>query len=176
MNADRSELLELLSTRGVLMSTDAQPVLSHDGTRMAWMLDTLRVSMTARGAELAARCLLAELAKFEATQIATYGVTAIPLLQSCVTLGGGRYTGIVVRKETKAYGAGKILEGTIDPTKPVVILDDSLASGSSMWKCVQALEAGGLHVEGAVILVRFGFGGGWARMLSRRLRMEMVFD
>jgi orotate phosphoribosyltransferase/AMMECR1 domain-containing protein len=176
MNADRSELLQLLSTHGVLMSTDEQPVLSHDGTRMAWMLDSLRVSMTARGAELAARCLLEELSKFEATQIATYGVTAIPLLQSCIAFGGGKYTGIVVRKETKAYGAGKILEGTIDPTKPVVVLDDSLASGTSMMKCIEALEAGGLHVEGGVVLVRFGFGGGWARMISRGLRMEMVFD
>lgn len=176
MNADRAELLQLLSTQGVLKSTDDRPVVSHDGTRMSWMLDSLHVSMTARGAELVARCLLEELAKFEATQIATYGVTAIPLMQACITHGGGKYTGLVVRKEPKGYGAGKIIEGAIDPSKPVVILDDSIASGSSIFRCVEKLEAAGLHVEGGVILVRFGFGGGWARMRGRGMRMEMVFD
>ncbi len=131
MSSDRAELLQLLSTRGVLESTDERPVMSPSGERMSWMLDSLAVSMTPRGAELAARCLLVELAKFESTQIATYGLTAIPLLQACITLGGGKYTGIVVRKEAKPWGASKILEGTFDRTKPVVILDDSISSGNS---------------------------------------------
>ena len=176
MSSDRAELLQLLSTRGVLESTDERPVMSPSGERMSWMLDSLAVSMTPRGAELAARCLLVELAKFESTQIATYGLTAIPLLQACITLGGGKYTGIVVRKEAKPWGASKILEGTFDRTKPVVILDDSISSGNSMVKGIDQLEAAGLHVEGGLVLVRFGFGGGWARLRSRGLRMEMVFD
>lgn len=173
---DRAELLTLLATRGVLMSTDERPVLSHDGTRMSWMLDSLAVSMTPRGVELTARCLLQELAKFEATQIATYGVTAIPLMQACIALGGGKYTGLVVRKEVKPYGAGKVIEGSFDPTRPVVILDDSISSGNSMLTCVDKLANAGLRVVGGVVLVRFGFGGGWARMISRGFQMEMVFD
>lgn len=79
IDADRAELIDLLCRDGTYWATPEHPILTHDGSAARWMLDSMRVSLTARGAELAARCLLDWLARFEgAVQLATYGVTAIP--------------------------------------------------------------------------------------------------
>ena len=74
------------------------------------MLDSLGVSMSARGADLSAACLLHALKSFEGRQLATYGTTGIPLLQACVQRSNGRYHGLIVRKERKAYGSLKLVD------------------------------------------------------------------
>lgn len=174
--SDRQELLTLLLGDGILRESATQPVLSRDGTSAPWMLDSLGVTLSSRGAELAGRCLLHLLQHFEGRQLATFGTTGVPILQSCVLLSQGRYRGLLVRKERKAHGSRKLIEGKIDPTEPVVIIDDSVSSGISMDECVTRLEQAGLRVEGGVCLVRFGYDGGFARMRARGYQMLALYD
>jgi orotate phosphoribosyltransferase len=174
--AERAELLSLLRKDGILRASETQPVLSYDGKPARWMLDSLRVSLTSRGAELAGRCLLELCARFDGRQIATYGITGIPLLQACVLSSAGRYRGLIVRRERKPYGSRKLIEGAIDPSEPVIVLDDSVVSGVSMSEGIAALEAAGLRVEGGVCLVRFGWQGGFARLQERGYHMEALYD
>lgn len=173
---ERAELLRMLRAEGILHRTATQPVLSRDGTSGRWMLDSLRVTLTPRGAELATRCLLETLGTFESRQLATYGLTGVPLLQGCVLRGDGRYRGALVRKEAKKHGSLKIIEGELDPAEPVVIIDDSISSGLSMWACADRLEEAGFQVEGCVCLVRFRYEMGTAKLLERGLRVATVFD
>ena len=79
-------------------------MLSRDGTSARWMLDSLAVTLSPRGAELAGRCVLELLKRFDGRQIATYGLTGVPILQSCV-LQDSRYRGLLVRKERKQHGS-----------------------------------------------------------------------
>jgi orotate phosphoribosyltransferase/AMMECR1 domain-containing protein len=174
--SDREELLQLILRDGILRRSETQPVLSRDGSSAAWMLDTLSVSMQARGAELAGRCLLDLLRTFDGRQIATYGLTGVPLMQAAVLQSGGRYHGLIVRKERKKHGSLKRIEGRIDFQEPTILLDDSVSSGLSMREGAEFLEEAGLRVEGGVALVRFGWDGGVARMRERGYHMEAVFD
>ncbi len=175
--AARAELLELLLRGGILHATPAQPIFDRDGvTTATWMLDSLSVSLTPRGGELAGRVLLDLLDRFEGRQVATYGLTAVPLLQACVLQSGGRWRGLLVRKERKVHGARKLIEGPLDPAEPVVILDDSISSGLNMTECVDKLEAAGLRVEGAACLVRFGWDRGYALLRERGLHLEAAYD
>ena len=146
--AERRELLELLLRDGILHRTPSQPVLSRDGTSARWMLDSLPVTLSSRGAALAGRCVLELLKQFDGTQIATYGVTGIPILDSCIVQSGGRYRGLVVRKERKQHGSLKLIEGRIDPDEPTILIDDSISSGMSMEEHCRILESAGLRVEG----------------------------
>jgi orotate phosphoribosyltransferase/AMMECR1 domain-containing protein len=173
---DRAELLELLRRDAILYRSDDQPVLSRDGSSARWMLDSLAVTLTPRGAELATRCLLRTLAEFEGRQLATFGLTGVPLLQGCVLRGNGRYSGVLVRKERKAHGSLKLVEGRLDTAEPVVMIDDSISSGHSMLTCARRLEEAGFQVEGGVCLVRFGYDRGTARMLEAGYRAATVFD
>lgn len=170
--APRRELLDVLLRGGILRRSKEQPIVSPDGSSARWMLDSLGFSMSARGAELSALCLLDALKGFEGRQLATYGTTGIPLMQACITQSRGRYHGLIVRKERKAHGSLKLVEGRIDPSEPVIVVDDSIASGHSVRACVDALRAHGLHVEGAVCLVSFGYDG--VSLLQQELGIKVV--
>src|SRR5260370_37545144 len=122
----------MLRRGGILHASATQPVLSRDGTSGRWMLDSLAVTLSPRGAELAGRCMLELLRRFDGRQIATYGLTAVPILQSCILQSGGRYRGLLIRKERKQHGSLKLIEGPIDPDEPTTLLDDSISSGMSM--------------------------------------------
>src|ERR1700686_5562919 len=172
----RSELLEMLRQRGILHRSPTQPVLSRDGTSARWMLDSLAVTLSPRGAELAGRCMLELLKRFDGRQIATYGLTAVPILQSCILQSGDRYRGLLIRKERKQHGSLKLIEGPIDPDEPTIVLDDSISSGISMEEATERLEQAGLRVEGGIGLVRFGWYGGYALMQERGYHMEAVYE
>lgn len=171
----RTELIEMLRRDAILYRSETQPVLSRDGTSARWMLDSLAVTLSPRGAQLAGKCVLELLKKFDGRQIATYGLTGVPILQSCV-LQDDRYRGLLVRKERKQHGSMKLIEGQIDPNEPVILIDDSVSSGTCMGEATERLEQSGLRVEGGICLVRFGWYGGFARMQERGYHMETVYD
>lgn len=172
----KERLLSLILQDGILFRTPTQPILSRDGTSGRWMLNSLAVSLTYEGIQLAAACLLELLSKFEGRQIATYGTTAIPLVTACVMQGGGKYEALLVRKERKPHGSLKLIEGRINRDEPVIMIDDSVSSGISMQKCRDVLEADGFRVEGGISLVRFGWYGGFALLQEQGYHMETVLD
>jgi AMMECR1 domain-containing protein/orotate phosphoribosyltransferase len=174
--AAREELRLLLRERAILYEGPDQPVRGRDGVSAPWMFYSWGISLTANGARLAAECFLDRLRGFESTQIATFGYTGVPLLSACVLLGGGRYTGLCIREKRKEYGSCRHIEGNIDRTRPVVVLDDSLSSGTAMRKAIRALEEEGLQVEGGVTLVYFPYRGGAERALGLGYRVEWIFD
>lgn len=175
-HADRDELLRLMRKEAILYQSDTQPVLSRDGSSARWMLNSLQVTLTARGAELAGRCVLALLRRFEGRQIATLGLTAVPIVNSVIAQSGGRYHGLLVRHERKKHGSLKLIEGPIDPAEPIILIDDSISSGTSMQQACDTLRAAGLRVEGGIFLVRFGWYGGFARMQEQGYRVDAVTD
>jgi orotate phosphoribosyltransferase/AMMECR1 domain-containing protein len=176
LSEKKARLLSLIVRDGILYRTPTQPVLSRDGTSGRWMLDSLCVSLSYEGLNLAAACLLDLLGKFEGRQIATYGTTAIPLLTACIMQSGGRYEGLLVRKERKAHGSRKLVEGRARRDEPVILIDDSVSSGISMQQCRDILEAEGFRVEGGICLVRFDWYGGFALMQEQGYHMETLFD
>jgi AMMECR1 domain-containing protein/orotate phosphoribosyltransferase len=174
--ADRKELLALLLRSGILYRSPTQPITSRNGKSGRWLLNTLGVTLNTRGAELAGRCLLELLTHFDGHQLATYGLIGTPILQSCILQSGGRYRGLLVRKEAKTYGASRLIEGEIDPDEPVILADDSIASGTAFREGCERLQQAGLRVEGCVCLVRFGWLSGYSDLQEHGFHVEAVFD
>lgn len=175
-HADRDELLAMMRKDAILYRSDTQPILSRDGSSARWMLNSLQVTLTPRGAELAGRCVLELLRRFEGRQIATLGLTAVPILNSVILQSGGRYHGLLVRQQRKKHGSLKLIEGPIDRDEPTIVIDDSISSGTSMQLACDTLRDAGIRVEGGVFLVRFGWHGGFARMQEQGYRVEAVSD
>ncbi len=175
-HADRDELLGLMRKQAILHESPTQPVLSRDGSTARWMLNSLQVTLTPRGAELAGRCVLELLKRFEGRQIATLGLTAVPILNSVIMQSGGRYHGLLVRQQRKKHGSLKLIEGPIDPDEPTIVIDNSISSGTSMQLACDTLRDAGIRVEGGIFLVRFGWYGGFARMQDQGFHVEAVTD
>lgn len=175
-HAKREELLALMRKEAILHESPTQPVLSRDGSTARWILNSLQVTLTPRGAELAGACMLELLKRFEGRQLATLGLTGVPIVNACVMQSSGRYHGLLVRKERKQHGSLKLIEGPIDTNEPTILIDDSIASGTSMQQACDTLRAAGIRVEGAVFLVRFGWYGGYAWMQEQGYHVDAVSD
>jgi orotate phosphoribosyltransferase len=64
-----------------------------------------------------------------------------------------------VRKEAKAHGAGKLIEGPFSPTDRVVIVEDVITTGGSALKAAAAVRATGATVVGVFAVVKRDEGG-----------------
>lgn len=60
---------------------------------------------------------------------------------------------IYVRKDPKAYGTSKMIEGFLDPGSKVVIVDDVATTGTSLSSAVEIIRANSGIVEHVVALV-----------------------
>ena len=169
-------LRQLLADECLLHGTPSEPITDRRGRATPWTLYSWHVTTTSAGAEIAGRCLLDRLPKFDSTQLVSCGFAGTPLVSACVLLGGGRYTGLYLRDAKKSYGSNRLVEGRPDRSRPVVVVDDSLSSGTSLRRSIEALEGDGFTVEGAIGLVHFPDRGGaeWAR--ARGYRIETLFD
>jgi orotate phosphoribosyltransferase/AMMECR1 domain-containing protein len=169
-SALRRELQDLLRSQAILYSTSSAPITHRTGEISAWAFYSWNISLTAAGLRLAAQNILEALGTFGSTQLASYGYTGLPLLSACILEGGGNYTGLSIREKRKAHLTNRRIDGVIDRSQPVVIIDDSLSSGTSLYKAIKALEEEGLEVEGTIALVHFPYRGAkeWANAAGYR--------
>jgi orotate phosphoribosyltransferase/AMMECR1 domain-containing protein len=176
MNGNYEALTEHLRERGILYASATQPIRHRDGRPAPWAFYSWNATLTSEGLRLAALCILERLRGFRATQLATIGYTGMPLLSACVLLGEGRYTGLCIREQRKTSVSCRRVEGPFDKNAPVVIIDDSISSGTSLGKAIRAIEDEGAEVEGAIALVQFPHHGGldWANAAG--YRAEAILD
>ena len=64
-----------------------------------------------------------------------------------------------VRKEPKAHGTGKLIEGPFRAGDRVVVIEDTITTGSSARKAIDAVHAEGGNVLGVLALVDRQEGG-----------------
>lgn len=60
---------------------------------------------------------------------------------------------IYPRKEVKAHGTRRVIEGHFEPGETVVVVDDILISGKSVMEGAEKLKSGGLKVEDIVVFI-----------------------
>jgi orotate phosphoribosyltransferase len=81
---------------------------------------------------------------------------------------------LVVRKEVKAHGTKKEIEGQVSKVKSCLVVDDVITTGGSTIKAVEALRRAGIEVnEGICILDREE--GGLEALLDINVKMFPVF-
>ncbi len=64
-----------------------------------------------------------------------------------------------VRKEAKAHGTGKLIEGPFEPGDRVVIIEDVITTGASALRAVEAVRAAEGRIAGVLALVDREEGG-----------------
>lgn len=134
------------------------------GARSSFYVDCRLTTMSAEGLVLIGRLGLAALraAGWRPTAVGGLTMGADPVAYAVAAASfadGPRTDGFSVRKEAKAYGTGRRIEGNFKAGDTVVVVEDVITSGGSARQAIQAVEAEGGRVLGVLAVVDREEGG-----------------
>lgn len=117
------------------------------GKRSTFYINGKKITLEAEGLWLFARLLLAELEEFPGvTAIGGLTLGADPIASACCALSFDSerpLRAFLVRKEPKGHGLAAQVEGDVGPGDEVAIVEDTITTGGSARKAIDAVRAVG---------------------------------
>ncbi len=172
----RRELLDLI----LRVSFRRGRVVLSSGAQSDFYLDLRQTLMRPRGIALAGALVLERLAAGPPVDaVGGMAVGAVPLVAAVLAAAAGRdpatpLLGFFVRKEAKAHGLGRRIEGAFESGQSVALLEDTVTTGGSTLEALVAVEAQGGVVTRVLCLVDRGEGAA-ARFAERGIGLEALF-
>jgi len=157
--------LDLLRRRGFRRG---EFVLSS-GKESDFFIDCKPAVLLARGHVLVGEALLERIGRLEGRIDAVAGVElgGCPLASAVAMASASTDSpldAVYVRKSTKAHGTRKMLEGAdhLSPGARIVVVEDTVTTGGSTVRAIEAVRSAGFEVAGVVAVVDRLEGGGAA--------------
>ncbi|HEV3292678.1 MAG TPA: orotate phosphoribosyltransferase [Streptosporangiaceae bacterium] len=153
--SDRDELLRVIRDKAVL---HGDFVLSS-GQHATWYIDLRRVLLSGQSAALAGRVMLATTADLDYDAVGGLTLGADPVAAAMIHAAAGQGRGLdafVVRKEGKAHGLQRRIEGPDVAGRRVLAVEDTSTTGASVLTAVDALQEAGAQVVGVAVIVERG--------------------
>lgn len=153
----KSELIEQIKQKAVVHGK----VTLSSGKEADYYVDLRRVTLDALAAPLVGQAMLDATKDFdyEAVGGLTLGADPVATAMMHVAKQNGRIlNSFVVRKEGKAHGLQKRIEGSDVKGKRVLAVEDTSTTGSSVLTAVEALTEAGAIVVGVAVVVDRGAG------------------
>jgi orotate phosphoribosyltransferase len=157
---DRDRLQALLLDRSIRRGD----FVLASGARSSYYIDARLTTMSGQGQLLIGRLGLAALdhAGWRPASIGGLTLGADPVAYSIAhtaALSGRPLDAFTVRKEPKAHGTGRRIEGCFAPGTDLVVVEDVVTSGESALRAIRAVEEEGGHVLGVLTVVDRQEGG-----------------
>ena len=128
------------------------------GKLATYYFDGRKVTLDPEGCHLVASALLPMVLESGARAVAGPTLGADPMVAGIAMLShqqGTPVPAMIVRKEAKEHGMGRQIEGPVTGELPVAVVDDTCATGGSLFQAIEAVEAdGGTVVKVLCILDR----------------------
>jgi orotate phosphoribosyltransferase len=157
---DLARLTALLATR----SAKRGDFVLASGRRSDFYIDCRLSTMAPEGLALIGPLGLAAIedAGWAATAVGGLTLGADPVSYAIAyasALAGRPVRAFTVRKEAKAHGTGKLVEGPFEAGDRVVIIEDVITTGGSARKAIEAVRAHGGQIVGVLAVVDREEGG-----------------
>lgn len=137
----KARLLQLVRERAY---KDGLDIVLASGKRSTFYINGKKVSLHPEGLWLIAKLLLEQLKRHpEVTAVGGLTIGADPLASAVAALSfesGQNLKAFLVRKEAKGHGTGSKIEGDLDRGEKVAILEDTVTTGGSAKKAIDAVR------------------------------------
>ncbi|HYO39718.1 MAG TPA: orotate phosphoribosyltransferase [Nocardioidaceae bacterium] len=154
---DRDDLLAQVAGKAVVRGR----VTLSSGAEADYYVDLRRITLDARAAPLVGRVLLDLTADWEYDAVGGLTLGADPVATAMLHAAAARgreLDAFVVRKQGKAHGLQRRIEGPDVAGRRVLAVEDTSTTGGSVLTAVQALREEGAEVAGVAVLVDRGTG------------------
>ena len=152
---DRSELLDQIKAKAVVHGA----VTLSSGQHADWYVDLRRVLLDGPAARLAGRVMLDLTSGLSFAAVGGLTLGADPVaaaMMHAAAARGRQLTAFIVRKEGKAHGLQRRIEGPDVAGRRVLAVEDTSTTGKSVLTAVDALTAAGADVVGVAVVVDRG--------------------
>ena len=148
-HAGKQRLLHLVRERAY---RDGLDITLASGKKSTFYINGKKVSLHPEGLWLIARLMLDALQRFPGiTAVGGLTLGADPIASAIAALShetGQNYSAFLVRKEAKGHGTGSRIEGDLEKGQRVAIVEDTVTTGGSAMKAVEALKDAGYEKLG----------------------------
>ena len=152
-----------------------EPITDPRGQPIGWLVDSRMPMLEGELFGEVGEVLAERLHDREITQVVGMGFGAFALVCSVLS-AAPEFRGGFIRDKRKAYGRRRLVEGPVDRSKPVVLLDDTLNSGKSATKAIQMLRADGFNVVGMMTVFNFSWSSGKVALKSQNVWVDALLD
>lgn len=155
--SDREALIEHIKNLAVVHGR----VVLTSGKEADYYVDMRRVTLDGTAAPLVGRVLRELVADWDYDCVGGMTMGADPVATAMLhaaAAAGGRTDAIVVRKQAKAHGMQKRIEGAPVAGRRVLVVEDTSTTGGSPLEAIEAVRAEGGEVVGVAVIVDRGTG------------------
>ena len=152
---DRSALLAQIKDKAIVHGR----IVLSSGQEADWYVDLRRITLDADAAPLVGRVMLdaTQDLDFDAVGGLTLGADPVAAaMLHAAAARGRRLDAFVVRKEGKAHGLQRRIEGPEVAGRRVLAVEDTSTTGGSVLTAVAALREAGADVVGVAVIVERG--------------------
>jgi orotate phosphoribosyltransferase len=152
LGSDRAELVEQVRSKAVVHGR----VTLASGKEADYYVDMRRITLDGTAAPLVGRVMLAltEGLEYDAVGGLTLGADPVATAMLHAAAARGRtLDAFVVRKEGKAHGLQRRIEGAPVEGRRVLVVEDTSTTGGSALTAVTALREAGAEVVGVAVVV-----------------------
>ena len=152
IGAVKDELRELIRKLAVVHGK----VTLSSGKEADYYVDLRRITLDGQAAPLVGRVMLDLVKDWEFDAVGGLTLGADPVATAMlhtVAAAGGRLDAFVVRKQSKAHGLQRQIEGSEVAGRRVLAVEDTSTTGGSVLTAVEALRAAGAEVIGVAQIV-----------------------
>jgi orotate phosphoribosyltransferase len=156
--SDRDDLLARIRSDAVVHGR----VTLSSGQEADYYVDLRRVTLAANAAPLVGRVLLDLTADWDYDAVGGLTLGADPVAAAMLHQAAARRRSLdafVVRKEGKAHGLQRRIEGPEVKGRRVLAVEDTSTTGGSVLTAVEALREAGADVVGVAVIVERGAAG-----------------
>ena len=160
-----------------LVRRESEMITDPRGQPIGWLLDTRIPMLDSNIFREVGEVLGERLHAKGISQVAGYGFGAYSLVCAVLASSGPTsFKGGFIRDQRKSHGRRRLVEGPLDKTKPVALLDDILNSGRSAVRAIGLLRRDGYEVAGLTTLFNFTWSGGRTRVETEGLWVDSLLD
>ena len=152
--SDREALRQQIVDKAVVHGK----VILSSGREADSYVDLRRVTLDADAAPLIGRVMRELTADWDYAAVGGLTLGADPVATAMMHAPGERLDAFVVRKEGKAHGLQRRIEGPDVTGRRVLAVEDTSTTGSSVMTAVEALREAGAEVVGVAVIVDRGAG------------------
>jgi orotate phosphoribosyltransferase len=171
----RDELRELVAVRAFTYGN----FTLTSGRHSDYYVDGKQVTLDGRGLYLVARFALEHCRAHDIEAVGGLTLGADPIAAAVAAMSGEStrpITAFIVRKEVKAHGTGRAIEGPpLRPGQRVLLVDDTLTTGGTFLQAREAVAATGATIVGALCVVDREEGGREA-LEAAGIRLDALFQ